>query len=434
MTRISSPEDFVQSVDTWIKSGGKFPSFSHHFNLSTLDEAKIVVKALKHGELYWFGKDVLYPNLFDVAACMQSTYSPKLEAFFKKEACPLLYDAICNSMGDDIINNLKTSTEKYRAKKWNEAQVFALKVLAGFGRPEDSSLIIEFAKTEKYADHYVWGTIFDYVARFQPEPAKILDALRAPLPAKFCNIAYLDFANRLAFDNVIENHPFDTDAGIEWLTEYLNFRKHEYSMAASVVKSLPYLSPAKRRKLGLKASWHPGREVRSELRWARYRLGGKWAQRALKRRAKDPRYHSRAVKYCKALGIDWLGNKAVNSSKFKALVKLSDWLSNEQYFFGQAPRTLRPVKQEKIIWPDKDRTTLFWAVKYAGPRQLFQSPESGIALASEVGFERHYDYEDKLVAYTNAVIYDERYKPLVQNWPDADWCRAQLIVLNPGCF
>lgn len=430
----TTPESFVAEIDHWIKTGGEYSGTGLHYNLTTLAEAGAVIRALKSGDLMWFGDDVLSPNFFKVIAQVQSTYKPELEEFFKQEASPLIHDFISQYHTDDQFDNPQGQKEKFRASKWHSSWTFALKVLAGFGRAEDNDLIIEMTRNQRFNKDWVWSTIFDYVDRFNPEPLEILEALRAPLPENFCNIAFLDFCNNLAFDGRLKGHPFDTGDGERYLQKYLNPKTSEYSHAMSAVMALPFLTNRRRKSLILKARQYPERQVRREIDWAQARLGDRAGQEFLKKKVKDIRFHTRARKYLSAINFDIDLSQYDQDSEFMALREFSDWLSDEQYFFGQPPSRLKVVKRETLFWPDDSQKIEFLSVKYMGPKTWGEDREAGVGVVCSVGHERYYDYEDKLYAFASAVSSDKSYQSLVSGWPDQDWCEARLRNLNPKAF
>ena len=433
MLNSHTSENFIEQIDAWLISGGEFPSTGYEC-VDTLPKAKSVVNALREGDLTWHKQDGFSPpNLHDIVSLVQSSRTVEVDAYLKQEACPLINQILLKEINNPSFIDPKGRKEKYQAKKWHESYLMALKVISYYGRKEDSHLIIKMAKSKHYNNHFMWSLIFDYIERFHPEPLEILEALRNPLPEKFCNIAYLDFSNMLAFNNTLESHPFDTDSGKDYLKKHI-VRKNGYeSYAISAVKALPFLSENNRRLLLIEANKHSSQEVRDEIPWALCRIKSQEGIIFLKAQVKDPRYHKRASKYASAIEVEIESENYLSNAKFKALVELSNWLGDEQYFWGQPPGKLKVVGEEKLYWPDTETLISFWSVKYRG-QDYHDEPEKGIAVASEVGFYRFYDYNDKLDAFANAVSEDESYKPMVETWPNIEWCSRKLKSLNPKAF
>jgi len=432
MSEIPTSEEFLEQVNSWLNIGGEFPSIPYG-PLNTMVEAEIVVKALSHGDINWFETNYLGPNLHSIVSRLQSANTSEVNTFFLENACPILHQILQSEIASNNFSKPKGRKEKYRAEKWHEAHLMALKVLSYYGRVEDYPLIIKMARDSRYNNHYMWSIIFSYVSSNSPEPVKIIKALANPLPDKFCNIAYLDFANALAFEKKIPSHPFDTASGVKCLKQHVKRKNGYESYVVSAVKALSFLSEINRKLLLSNTKKHGSPEVQEELKWALSRIGEVDGISFLKARIENPIYHTRASLYANALGLKIANYNYLQEAKFNALVQLSDWLGDEQYFWGQPPSKLEVIHEEKLYWPDADTLIGFWTVKYKG-QEYHDEPEEGIGVTSEVGFYRFYDLEDKLEAFSEAVSEDKGYKTMVTKWPNSQWCAGQLKALNPDAF
>lgn len=426
-------EQFVTKIEHWIDNGGRFPDLRNR-EVQSIQEADVIVRAIKSGDVKY--ADGWTPNIFYLASLLQSDDS-EIRSYFVDYAASPLRSHILSNLELDVPRELSKSKE-FDYKKMVQGYLFALQALIRFGYPEDGELLVRAARKPHYNDHYLWSSIFNHAKNRHPKPEEVLNALRNPLPQKFCQIAFLDFSNSICGESNDHVHPFDTDEGFEYLLQLIDQQDEgDDSYILSAAKAAPFLTGNRAQSIIRRIRKHRDKTVRSEAEWAEARLGSDKSKKFLLDKFQTIQFHSRAAKYLSELGIKHPQLKTSDAVRFKALVEYCDWMANEQDFLGFPPKKIKVLNEMKIIWPIPSQTIPFWRVMYKTKDPYDGERTKGVSLVSPVGFSRYYDEkyfegeEDRLSAFSDAVEFDESYKELVDKWPDRDWCIQRLKELNP---
>ncbi|MGB0580270.1 MAG: hypothetical protein ACPGVU_11260 [Limisphaerales bacterium] len=225
-----TPTEVVDEVDAWIQDGGKFPKFGDH-NFTTVEEAKAVVRALANEDVNGQKSVLGTLHLFDVVACFQGDYCDEANEVLRAEALPVLRKILSAA--------LDANPEADFGR--DQTHFFAFKNLAYYAQAEDIPLIVRMISTPRFSKDSMWPQVFDYVGRYDAVAVQLLEALRDSRPTNFSRIAYLDFANDLAFANKISEHPFDAPSAVAWMEELFENEDEGYdSFAVSATNSTSF--------------------------------------------------------------------------------------------------------------------------------------------------------------------------------------------------
>jgi len=431
------PEQFISRIDSWIEDGGKFPDFGYH-DVSTVSEAQAVVRAVKRGDLDWSEPPVHIPNIHSIASLLQSN-SDEISDYFRKHVAKPLRNLIAKNLASTGPVN-PSRLERYAHEKSADGYLFALQALIRFGYAEDVNLLAQAARKTGYNDQYFWSSIFGHAKQSLSKPEAVLDALKDPLPEKFCKIAYLDFVNVICFENLAKYHPFDDADGFEFLLQLIDQTDQGYdSYVNSVAKAAPFLSKKRSDDIVEIIRQHRFEHIRPEADWAKARLGDDDGIEYLCNQFQTVQFHTRASKYLSVLGVTPPDIQATQTDQFKALVAYSDWMTDEQDFCGYPLESIEVLNQIDVLWPTPNNIVPFWRVAYE-TKDFFAEDETanerikGISLVSPIGFSRFFEENNKRYVYSESVEFDESYKKLVEKWPNQDWCAKRLEELNPNLF
>ena len=386
-----TPEQFVATLDEWTARGGEFPdhAFDRHY-LTTADEANAVVRALTDGDLNYSAGKLPTPNLHDVVALLQNTYSPEVDDVFQRFAMPQLRRIVREGLK---LKLTPSSSDDDKVAAWTlrkraDSYLFALKVASFYGGQQDAELVASAARSPAFEDHYLWSSIFEYSERRNPAAEEMLERLRTPLPRGFCRIAYLDFANKLAFDSRASSHPFDTEIGCEFLLEKLEYDDASYeSYAISAVGAAPFLSEVRRAQVLERARSHSSAHLQTEADWAEARLGGLHGSEFLLASLQVPQTATRAARYLTSLGMPTPPPQ--NPDEFDALRQVSDWLSNEEDFLGRAPKEIFVIDQRALRWPPNGDERRVWLIGFRHDSE--DERMEGVVSISDGHIDRHDD-------------------------------------------
>jgi hypothetical protein len=427
-----TPEELIAVVDAWTSRGGPFPQgdLDRHY-LTTTAEAHAVVRALG-------GKDLLSPdgvlgtlNLHGVAGLIQSSTNEEVDAVFRAQAAPLLREIVAAGLRDQVSPSVTSGTDVIRAQKRAESLLFALKVAAFYGHPHIIDLIATAARHPSFDDHYMWSTIFDYAERHNPDPERLIEALRNPLPGNSCRIAFLDFCNVLAFDSRIAKHPFDTEEGVAYLLSMLEHDDPGYdSHAISAIAAAPFLSVARQEQMLRRARSHSHTILHDEARWAGARAGAQGSDAFLHAAALAPQTYTRANKYMNVLGVK--PPRIADPISFAAMTCAADWLSNEQDFFGTSPRKVYVHDRRILHWPPEGAPREAWIIGF-GHYIDGEELSGAVTLVGELVDRVDTVRPKPLKAYAEAASRDPAlYKLYQDSSPEDVFWRTMLVRLNPA--
>ncbi len=376
-----TPEEFVHVLEEWSTVGGSFPRFAAH-DIATAAEAEAVCNALASPHVYAVN-GIEMPALFDLAAFFQSVEAREAFDIFRDRGLPVLR----RILRDALNRPPETGEDDWAVTQRREADLFVVKILALYCQRDDGARIVEAARDPRLSNGYLWSTIFGIVAEQHPDAIEISERLKNPLPDGYAGLAYLDFANALACNGTISQHPFDSDAGIARLCGYLGDRNPEsYGDAVSAAAGIPFVNAAARDMLLGKADHHPDSLVRLEAAWAYAKTGSEFGRQRLAQLCLNPRLAERAIRYLEELGLDAHIPAKARDPDFRAMAQMCSWLMHPNEF-GRPPDQITQYDTRELNWPPSRERCRLWLFKYRyEPRDDGAGAQEGVGLVGPVTF------------------------------------------------
>lgn len=269
-----------------------------------------------------------------------------------------------------------------------DADIFTMKMLAGFQSPEGIEAIAKLMKRNYKSDDYFWTAVLNYYIEDQALAEIIVNTLDGKLPEGFLRVVYLDMLNKVSLKNeTFGPHPFSSSEGVAILEKYLkNENEEEFSYAISATAALPYLSENAWKKLLPVALKHPDASVRLEAFWAGTKLGDTKCRDGLIDMAKSYVHGQRAVEYLEELGLEEFVPEESKTWEFAALAEMSSWLSHPSEF-GAYPTELTLVDSRTLFWPPTQDERRLTIVRYRYEKWNSDgSDEIGVGLVGSVTF------------------------------------------------
>ena len=324
--------------------------------------------------------------------------------------------------------------------------MFVLKILAMYRTSAGTDRVIAAARQPLQPDDYMWSIIFEQYHDEHPHHARLLDALRTPLPSGFLAVALLDCANAYAIGGAEGHHPFDSAAGKQKLRAWLsNADRDEFSYAHSATASLPFISNPERDQLLALAMDHPDTNVQLEAAWASAKLGSEAGLKVLVRYSRDPKHSSIACRYLSELGHEDAIPEETRDPDFAAMAEFANWLAHPTEL-GRAPDAMEIVDRRELAWPPDGEERTLWLIKYRAEDAESGDVDEDCGLVGSTTFclfsykIGHRPPEDAYAIHcawemqTRNLIkeYDrreieERFADLVNQWPSGRLERAKLV-------
>lgn len=328
---VTSPPGLVEVLDKWTQEGGRLKSLLRPFQAYTIrrtEEAMAICRAL---DAVRQGPKKL--GVGSLAKLFRQVRDEAVAEGLKKEGTPRLRLWV-----DDAV------TGKHIALGLHEV----LNTLAVYAQPENVSCLAAAARSPALADNAVWPFVLARFTAAHPFRSAMIEALRSPLPeGRFMRTAYLELCNQAAIDAALDDHPFNSPAGLAHLEKLLSSNANHGTPHA--IAALAFVDvPERERLLGL-ASEHPSTAVQIEAAKARVEDSDLTGLDTLVKASQDPRFASAARKQLRELGH---GDDvpASNSPEFDALSTMSEWLAHSREF-GRPPDSLEIFDTRKIFWP-----------------------------------------------------------------------------------
>lgn len=232
--------------------------------------------------------------------------------------------------------------------------LFLLEWLALTPSDETADRIIRAAKAGIASEHSNWS--FVLIPREVEFSTKIVEALSDPIPPGMIGLGLLECTNDLQRSGVELNHPFDTDAGMAILSEYLSNTSPEGSSnAVSATAALPFLTHDRRNELLQKAIDYPHPLVKAEAGYALVLLEDERGIRLIQSVCRDVRYSRAAQEYLKELGAEDQIPAEAKEDGFAVRAEFCFYLSDPN-ILGEPPTEIEPVGSQVLYWPaTKDR-------------------------------------------------------------------------------
>lgn len=366
-----------KALRTWVKNGGDLRSAlkkSGGGPVTTAAEAEAVCAALDahRAEPTRGGEDTDSSPLRTLAVLFQEAEGGAARDMLRRAGLPRLRPWVEDAL----------AAEPHR----EDDVLFILKILAMYGEREDVDLLVRAARLPLHPDEYLWSVILDQAIGVHADPAKLVDALKDPLPVGVLLDAYLDAANGLAIAGKLRDHPFDTEEGYRKLEAWLTDTGDEgYDHAHSAAAALPFLEASARRRLLAVAQGHPDVRVRMEAAWAQVRSGDESGLSALTRHAGDPLVSRAAQTYLEELGFADRIPEQARDPDFQALAEMAAWLSHPLEF-GRPPDALRLRDSRVLSWPPTRDTRRLWQIEYRFDAKDGDEPDVGVGMVGSITF------------------------------------------------
>jgi hypothetical protein len=218
-----------------------------------------------------------------------------------------------------------------------------------------------------------------------PHMGWLIETLSEPLPSGFAAVAYLDLVNKLARENQIFAHPFDTAEGRDRLRSYLTCTNpEEFSYGVSAVVSLPFLAFGQEPLLAL-AHVHEDAHVRLEAAWAAARTGRQKGWEALAEFCLDTNWSRLAVSYMEELGHPELVPDEARDPDFQARAEMCSWLAHPMEF-GRFPDEIELYDKRRMFWPPTNDQRDLWLFKYRFSSDNGRGIKEGIGMVGSVTY------------------------------------------------
>ena len=321
-----------------------------HYEIESIDDAEALVEALEKYVKRPVETAGMFSSFHQLVSLFQSVSGLSAFQYLVRRGIPILIQAYDQRLPD--------------ADEQQNELLFAVKIFARYGLEEGLDRLVQAAYHAQLCEGYLWSVIFEQLGDLDPVIPELIDRLSHPLPTGFVCIAFLDWANRLAREERISRHPFNSTEGIQKLRTWLRSSDKEgFSFAHSATTSLPFISEPHREQLLALALDHPDSAVQMEAAWASARLGSESGLKFLVRLCLDRDFSTRACAYLEELGQDDLIPDEANEPNFRAMADMCDWLAHPQEF-GRAPDEIQLYDHREVFWPPTNDVRPVWLFKY----------------------------------------------------------------------
>lgn len=263
--------------------------------------------------------------------------------------------------------------------------LFGMKLLALLGQPSGVDCVVRVARAGFEADNWFWTIVFDPFGNGHPEAGRLFAELADPLPEDFISIALLNAANQACREGEVERHPFDSEAGVARLREYLTGDTE--SFAHSACGALPFIDQHDRDELLEIAREHADDGVRIEAAWAMAKLGRQEGFDAIAKACLDPNRATQAMHYLEELDREDLVPQAARDPDFVAMAAMCNWLRHPNEF-GEAPDAIELFDKRTIYWPPTGdtREMRIFKYRYEPNGDWREEPDEGVGLVGSITF------------------------------------------------
>ncbi|MEK6233659.1 MAG: HEAT repeat domain-containing protein, partial [Planctomycetales bacterium] len=264
--------------------------------------------------------------------------------------------------------------------------VFILKILAMYESAEGISRIVAAACDPECAEGYLWSVVFGQFDDGHAYREQLCDELRDPLPVGFARAAYLDFANQMAIEGDLPDHPFDSPLGKRHLESWLlSAEPEEYGYGHSAATSVPFMSAPERDQLLALALDHADPVVQMEAAWAAVKLGREPGVKFLARLCLDPHFSKTACAYLRELDHEDAIPKEAEDEDFQASAEMCNWLSHPSEF-GRPPDEIELFDAREIHWPPTEDRRRVWLFRYCYHAEPGGESDEGIGMVGSITF------------------------------------------------
>lgn len=298
-----------------------------------------------------------------------AAYLHPLVSLFQESRTPEV-EQVLREQGLPVLPRLYALVRDHLPEQ-SEDGLFILKMMVVFAESKDGSQWLLEAVRDNYgSESYVWGVIFEHLTSEHPWTKDVCDAVRQQPPEAFCGVCALDLANELAETHGVP-HPFETEAGLERLQEWLESDDpDEESYAESAIQACALLKHPQADTLLHEALEHDSETVQLAVAGILAQRGEAMAFDKLRELATFPPLSSRASLVLTDLKREDLIPEETRQPDFQALASICAWLSHEENF-GEIPDEVELYAQKRIFWPptNDEREFRFFRYNYVADCQ-----------------------------------------------------------------
>ncbi|HRE99514.1 MAG TPA: hypothetical protein PLI18_03290 [Pirellulaceae bacterium] len=243
--------------------------------------------------------------------------------------------------------------------------IFLLQELAIGRTAEGAERVIRAARAGIGTDERLWPIVFDPYSVDSPAARQVVAALADPIPPGTIGLGLLDCANGLRLEGIEIKHPFDTDAGVARLEEWLKTPEGEsIGPAQSAAAALPFLTHGRRNQLLQQAVDHPHPLMKAEAGWALVMLEDQRGIRLLQAVARDVRYSVTAQLYLEELDAADQIPAEVKEQDFAVRAEFCHFLGLPDQL-GEAPDEIKVLGSQVLNWPPTNDRRRMSVVRFA---------------------------------------------------------------------
>jgi hypothetical protein len=248
-------------------------------------------------------------------------------------------------------------------------------------------LIKRAARKPVQPDEYYWSVVLRAFCEGHPHAPEMMRRLSDPLPGGFIAISLLNTANRLALEDELRPHAFDTPQGHRRLEAWLASSDRDlFNYAHSATVSLPFISPPARDRLLALAMDHADVGVQIEAAWASAKLGSEAGVKLLARFAEVVDHAKLAQCYLQEIGRGDAIPATARDANFLAMADICSWLGHPNEF-GRSPDEITLYDTRELYWPPTDDRRRVWLFRYrCRAQEKGAADEVGLGMVGSVTF------------------------------------------------
>jgi hypothetical protein len=343
------------------------------FEITSLADAEALVHGLAEFVKRPIDDDETFSAFSELTRLFQSVSSAEAFRYLAVRGIPLLIEAY----DARLVNSSEHESDL----------LFALKILARYGTVEGLERVVDAAFNVALHDGYLWGVIFEQLGDSDPAIPDLIGRLSNPLPDGFACIAFLDWVNRLAREDVITSHPMNIPDGTDRLRKWLaSSNPDDFSFAHSATAAIPFIADPQRSELLALAMDHADIGVQMEAAWASARLGSDAGAKFLARLCLDRNLSVKAKAYLEDLGRKDSIPEEAEEPDFAAMAEMCNWLSHPQEF-GRPPDEIELYDSRELFWPPTNDWRPLWLFKYRyRATEDHESDELGVGMSGSITF------------------------------------------------
>ena len=322
--------------------------------LESEEDGELTLEVLQHLPLST--TDVWVSPLHTVMAWLEDAEPPAAEVLAEDDrALPRIFDALLRQLDDDHEDPVAVSAEA----------IAVLKVMVLYRTAGTLDRLAAAAEHPILQSVYLWTAVFEALDDAEhPWRIEVVNVLSTHWPDGYAQAGFLDHANALMFEGLLDGHPFDNSRGHAALETWLVHTDELIVGAArSAATALPFIGPAAREDLLAIADRHAEVAVRIEASAARAADGDRRGIEQLTEWAGDPRYAEIAIAHLERLGAPEAIPAISQEPNFKAAAVMASWLAQPSEF-NRPPDELVNIDARELMWPPTGDWRPVWLFRY----------------------------------------------------------------------